>query len=102
MPISACCLQYTGVLLPSTLKLGVFVQASCKQRLLRTCTMPSSACCLQCDAVLPGKLKLGCFVHKPCEQRLLEASTIPSIACCLQYSAFPPPSMFKTGRLVQE
>ena len=46
MPLPACCLQYVGVLLPSKLKIGTFVQESCEQRLLRTSTMSPSRCCL--------------------------------------------------------
>ena len=103
MPLSACCLQYTAVLLPSTLKDGLFVQESCEQRMLRTFTIPSWACCSQYIGVLVlSTLKLGRVVHESFKQCLLRTSTIPASACCLQKSPVLLPSTLKDGRVVHE
>ena len=70
--------------------------------MLRTSTIPSSACCLQNAAVLlPSILKLGCFMQELCEQRMLRTSTIPSSACCLQNAAVLLPLALKDGIFVQ-
>lgn len=54
IPFSACCLQYTGILPLSIVKLGYFLHESCKQRFLHTSTMPPSACSLQSVLAAPG------------------------------------------------
>lgn len=91
IPFSACSLQYTPVLLPSTLNFGTLEQESCDQRSLKTSTMPSSTCSLQYAAVcLPSALKRGALVHKPYEHvgygvlqhRLQHAPCSTPPSCC--------------------
>ena len=80
------------------------MQPPCEQRLSRTFTMPSSACCLQhTAALLPSILKVGCFVQETCEQRFLPRTrTMSSSACCWQYAGVLLPSILKVGRDEQE
>ena len=95
---TACLLQYTPVLLPMIVKLGLSVHEAYEHRMLRTRVMEPSACCLQYSAVvLPSTLKLGAFVHVLWEQRRLPTSTIASSACCLQYISVFLPMTLKLG-----
>ena len=74
-------MQYTGFLLPKTLKFGRFVQDLCKQKLPRTFTIPSSACCLQNTGILLStRLKLGRLAHESCKQLLSRTFTMPPLA----------------------
>lgn len=104
---SPCRLQHdscsnTGLLLPSTLKLGTAMQASCGQRLTTIFTMPSSVCRLQYTGVLlPSKLKLGTIVQGSCEQRLQTTFTMLSAACRLQYTGGFLPSKLKLAVMSQ-
>ena len=99
IPASACCLQYTDILLPKTLKDGRLVQVACEQLLFDTSTIPASACCLQyADVLLPNTLKDDRLAQDACKQRLLHIFTIPSSACSLQYAGCLRPSTLKFAR----
>ena len=79
------------------------MQDSCEQRLLKTSTIPFSACFLQKAAVLlSSALKLGRHAQGSYEQRPLVTSTVPSSACCLQYTDVLLPSKSLFGTFVQE
>ena len=79
------------------------MQDSCEQRLLKTSTIPFSACFLQKAAVLlSSALKLGRHAQGAYEQRPLVTSTVPSSACCLQYTDVLLPSKLLFGTFVQE